>query len=124
MSVKVLIVEDDPPLNEVYELLLSEQGYDVAVAFDGEEALSKTKQFEPDLILLDLLMPNMGGIEFLEKYDLVKLHPNTKVIVFSNLDTRKDIDMVYELGVQKYMLKSWASPKELLNIVEDVLAGE
>ena len=100
---------------------LSEQGYDVAVAFDGEEALSKTKQFEPDLILLDLLMPNMGGIEFLEKYDLVKLHPNTKVIVFSNLDTRKDIDMVYELGVQKYMLKSWASPKELLGIVKDVL---
>ena len=121
MSAKILIVEDEKVLNEAYELILKNQGYEVEVAHDGQEALDKIRVFEPDLILLDLRMPRIDGIEFLKRYKLNENHPDVKVIVFSNLDTQKDIDQAYELGAQRYMLKAWASPKELVKLVADTL---
>ncbi len=114
---KILIVEDEQVLNEAYELILKKEGYDVNVAYDGEQALEMLKEFSPDLILLDLRMPKVSGIEFLTKYELPKKHPEVKVIVFSNLDTEKEIDQAYSLGAHKYMLKAWASPKELVKLV-------
>lgn len=121
---KILIVEDERILNEAYELILRKQGYDVSVAYDGQEALDITDRETPDLILLDLRMPNISGIEFLKKYDLKKKHPKVKVIVFSNLDAEKEIDDAYNLGADKYMLKAWASPKELVKLVENTLQIE
>jgi two-component system, OmpR family, response regulator VicR len=123
MKSKILIVEDEKILSEAYEQILSAQGYDVLVAYDGEEALKKLESFEPKLILLDIRMPKMGGIEFLENYDLLENHVDVKVIVFSNLDTQKEIDQAYELGAQRYILKAWASPKELIKLVHDTLAS-
>lgn len=121
---KILIVEDEHILNEAYELILKKEGYDVSVAFDGKEALELTAQHTPDLILLDLRMPNISGIEFLKKYELHKKHPQVKVIVFSNLDAEKEIDEAYSLGADKYMLKAWASPKELVKLVQNTLEDE
>lgn len=118
---KILIVEDELALNEAYELILKKEGYDVKVAYDGQEALEIVKNMSPDLILLDLRMPRVGGIEFLSKYELSKKHPDVKVIVFSNLDTEKEIDEAYSLGAHKYMLKAWASPKELIKLVQATL---
>lgn len=118
---KILIVEDEQVLNEAYQTVLQKSGYDVSVAYDGLEALELTKSIEPDLILLDLRMPRVGGIEFLKEYNLLGKHPDVKVIVFSNLDTQKEIDEAYNLGARKYMLKAWASPRELVKLVEDTL---
>lgn len=118
----VLIVEDDPDLAEVYQTLLTQAKYSVALARNGEEALQKAAEHKPDLILLDLRMPVMDGVEFLEKYNLKKLHPNVKVIVFSNYDLQDSIDDSYKLGASRYVLKAWASPKELLQIVADELS--
>jgi len=118
---EVLIVEDERALNQAYEMILKKAGYDVTCAFDGDEALEKAKAFEPDVILLDLRMPRMSGIEFLESYKPKKEHPKVRIIVFSNLDMQKDIDKAYELGASKYMLKAWASPDELLKMVSDQL---
>jgi DNA-binding NarL/FixJ family response regulator len=64
----------------------------------------------------------MDGIHFLRHASLKKYHPNTKVIVFSNYDMQKEIDEAYRLGAERYILKAWASPKELLQIVEETLA--
>lgn len=121
MKKKILVVEDELTLNEAYELILQKSGYDVLVAHDGDEALAITKEVEPDVILLDLRMPRKNGIEFLREYDLIKQHPNVKVIVFSNLDMQSEIDEAYELGAHKYILKAWASPKELIQLVKDTL---
>lgn len=118
---KILIVEDERELNEAYQMILKKEGYDVRAAYDGDEALDITSQDEPDLILLDLRMPKVSGIEFLKKYNLAKKHPEVKVIVFSNLDTQKEIDDAYALGADKYMLKAWASPKELARLVSEML---
>lgn len=121
MKKKILVVEDEQTLSEAYQLILESEGYDVSLASDGVEALAITASQEPDLILLDVRMPNMNGIEFLEKYNVAKNHPHTKVIVFSNLDTQKEITEAYELGADRYILKAWASPKELIQLVKDTL---
>lgn len=121
MSRKILIVEDERTLNEAYQMLLDKEGYEVHVAFDGEEALKICETVEPDLILLDLRMPKLGGIGFLEAYELEAKHPTVKVIVFSNLDTQGEVERAYKLGAHKYMLKAWASPKELSQLVANTL---
>ncbi len=117
----VLIVEDEKALNQAYEMILKKAGYEVKGVYDGLEALKAVKTFEPDLILLDLRMPNMSGSEFLAKYDAKNKHPKVKIIVFSNLDAQKEIDEVYALGATRYVLKAWASPRELLQLVADTL---
>jgi CheY-like chemotaxis protein len=120
----ILVVEDDVTLNEAYELILKQEGYDVSVAFTGKEALAiTTAKGDPDMIILDLRMPVMDGIEFLKRYRPHKSHPHVSIIVFSNYDMPEEIEQVYELGAERYVLKAWASPRELLKIVEDTLAA-
>jgi len=120
----ILIVEDEQALNEAYQTILRKAGYTVQVAFDGEEALEVAQMEEPAIILLDLRMPRMDGIEFLRNYNLRQEHPNVKVIVFSNYDMQKEIDEAYDLGADRYFMKALASPKELLQVVENTLAGQ
>lgn len=121
---KILIVEDEPALNDAYQTILRKEGYDVTTAFDGKEALELVKTAEPQLILLDLRMPKVSGIEFLKKYQATTKHPHVKIIVFSNLDAQKDIETAYQLGAQRYMLKAWASPNELVKLVKETLATD
>ncbi|USN96670.1 MAG: response regulator [Candidatus Nomurabacteria bacterium] len=115
----ILVVEDEPELAEIYRVLLAQAGYDVTVMHNGKDALKYTSEKSPDLILLDLRMPIMDGVEFLKKYELKDKHPKVKVVVFSNYDMQDEIDDAYRLGAERYVLKAWASPKELLQIVKD-----
>lgn len=121
---KLLIVEDDVDLNDAYRMILSSAGYEVAQAFNGEEALKEIeKNGDPRIIFLDLRMPVMNGIEFLEQYDAPQ-HKDTTIIVFSNYDAQKEVDKAYNLGAHRYVLKARAAPKELIRIVEDTLAED
>lgn len=118
----ILIVEDDLALNEAYKTILSSVGYDTRAAFNGEEALEMVKQQDPDIIFLDLRMPVMDGIGFLKAYEPKTKHPHVKIIVFSNYDMQREVDEAYQLGAERYVLKAWASPKELIKIVQDLTA--
>ncbi len=122
MSKKILVVEDEKVLNNAYQTILEKAGFEVSVAFDGEQAHEVLASFDPDVILLDLKMPNLDGIGMLRKYDIRKHHPNAKIIVFSNFDLQQEIDEAYDLGADKYMLKAGASPKDLVKIIEDITA--
>ena len=117
---RILIVEDEQLLNEAYQTILTREGYDVDSAFDGKEALEKVKDADPDLILLDLRMPRVDGLDFLREYKPSTEHPNVKIIVFSNLDEQSEIESAFELGAQKYIMKAWATPKELVRIAGTV----
>jgi len=116
---QVLIVEDDAALSDAFTIVLTKEGYDVVAAYNGKEALEKVKSMKPALILLDLLMPVMGGKEFLEKF---QNEHDIPVIVLSNLDTKNDIQEVLDLGATRYMLKAWASPKELVKLVKETIS--
>lgn len=117
----VLIVEDEEMLNEAYQVVLKSAGYNILTAFDGKEALDVLAKHTVDIILLDLRMPVLDGIGFLEAYQLDKQNDPPKVIIFSNFDMQKEIDQAYDLGADKYMLKAWASPKELLQLIGNLL---
>ena len=117
---KILIVEDESLLSEAYSTILDKQDYKTVAVFNGKEALDYLVDNDVDLILLDLRMPKMSGIEFLIEYKK-KRKPLPKTIVFSNYDAQKDIDMAFKYGAVRYMLKAWASPKELVKVVKDTL---
>lgn len=96
---KILLVEDDPVLSETYQLILSTQPYLCDYAENGKIALKMCKRKDYDLVLLDIMMPEMNGIEFIEKLDNLEF-VESKIIVMSNLSSGKELDRVRELGVQ------------------------
>lgn len=124
MQPNILVVEDDAALNDAYKTILSAAGYDTRTAFNGKEALELAEEAEPDIIFLDLRMPVLDGIGFLRAYRPKDNHPEVKIIVFSNYDMQQEVDEAYELGAERYVLKAWASPKELIKIVKDTMAAD
>jgi len=116
---RVLIVEDEKALNEAYQTILHQHHYITDSAANGEEALALVEQHLPDVILLDMKMPRMNGLEFLRQLAAKKLDP--VVIVFSNYDVESEIDEAFRLGAKHYMLKAWAAPQELVRVVEAAL---
>lgn len=116
----VLIVEDEQALQDAYSLLLRVKNYKVFQAVNGREALKVLKSEKPDYIILDILMPVMGGIEFLETAHIVEKYPDTKVLVLSNLSDQKTVDTVMRLGASRYLLKASTSPGELLQTLESL----
>lgn len=118
---RILIVEDDRDLNNAYSIILRNEGHEVVESYDGKEALEKVKDFEPDLILLDLLMPIMGGLEFLQHFDLVNSHPKVKVLIFTNMENSPEVNEAYKLGAHRCIIKSWTAPHNLARVVNDTL---
>ena len=118
---KILIIEDYLSIQKIFETALESEGYDVTVAADGQEALQVVGDLKPDLILLDLLMANIGGLEFLRLFK-AKDHPETKVVVFSNLSSPELYKEAETLGAAAYLAKSKFTPKELVVEIKKVLA--
>ena len=116
----ILVVEDDHDLNNAYCIILRHAGHEVAAAFDGEDALEKLKDFEPDLVLLDLLMPVMGGLEFLQKWDS-KRRSKVKILIFTNMENSPEVSEAYKLGANRCIIKSWTAPHNLAKVVGDTL---
>lgn len=119
----ILIVEDDKDLNQAYQMILEQDGHDVAAAYNGEEALAAAEGKEPALILLDLLMPIMGGLEFLKNYDLTK-HKKVKVLIFTNMENSPEVNEAYNLGAHRCIIKSWTAPQNLSHVVTEALNGK
>jgi DNA-binding response OmpR family regulator len=120
---KILLVEDDVDLNRAYSLILKQDKYDVESAFNGEEALEILERFEPDLILLDLLMPIKSGIDFLEEYSASKL-TRPRILVITNLENTGEISKALELGGYKCIVKSHTTPQGLKKIVKTTLKNQ
>ncbi len=118
---RILIVEDDAMLQSAYVTVLKAEGYEVAAASDGLEGLAAANDLKPDAILLDMLMPNLNGLEFLQAYQAPQKHPRTKIVVFSNMSVPSDVRSAMSLGATKYLTKSSFTPKEIAEIIKDVL---
>ena len=109
----ILVVEDNTTLSEAYEMILSHDGHKVEIAYNGKEGLEKLKKFTPDLILLDLLMPQLDGLGFLKEFRKQYPKSETKIVVLTNLDQDKEITAALKLGAYKYIVKARTSPKQL-----------
>ncbi|MBN1331423.1 response regulator [Candidatus Dojkabacteria bacterium] len=101
---KVMIVEDDKPISEVLKIKLDAEGFDVTVAENGKIATDLLAQGKYDLILLDLIMPEMNGFDVLEW--MKKENNKTKVIVLTNLSQPSDVEKAKKLGASDYIVKS------------------
>lgn len=121
---KVLIVEDEEFLRDVYVDTLSPQGYSIEVAKDGEEALQKIKAGDWDLILLDILLPKLTAFDILEKlnndptYNKAK---NKNILFLTNLDSEADMHRALALGGHGYLIKSNITPGELVQNIKSFL---
>jgi CheY-like chemotaxis protein len=116
----ILVVEDDQSLNLAYKTILEASGYNVETACNGQEALLKLNDYRPNLILLDLLMPIMDGLEFLKKYQ-PKENKNTAVLLFTNMESSPGVEEAYKLGIRAVIVKSMTSPAQLTELVKNTL---
>lgn len=117
---RIIVIEDDKVLNQAYKLILEKEGHEVRTAFNGAEGLDLVDESEPDIILLDLLMPVMGGLDFLKAYDAHK-HPRVKVVILSNIGNEKEAEKGLGLGAYKYIVKAHASPHDLSILVNHLI---
>lgn len=113
MAKKILIVEDYRFLREAIGKKLREDGFDVSEAVDGEEGLKKTKEEKPDLVLLDLILPGIGGFDVLAKIKEDATLNKVKVIVLSNLGQKEEIEKGMSLGANDYLVKANFTPREI-----------
>lgn len=103
---KILLVEDDDSLASVYQTRLQAEGFDIRRVPNGEEALSATLEYKPDLILLDVMMPKVSGFDVL---DILRNTPetvNVKIIMLTALSQDSDKERATSLGVDDYLVKS------------------
>jgi two-component system NtrC family response regulator len=117
----ILLIEDYPSLQKIYSAILENEGHVVYVAADGNQGLVLANQHKINLILLDLLMPNAGGIKFLEAYKL-KSHPSVKLIILTNVFTTELVNQALELGASNYLVKADITPQTMAKVVDETLA--
>jgi len=120
---KILVVEDDPLMSRMYQKIFTFEGYEVEMAGNGEEGLDKVRSSKPTLVLLDVMMPKMNGLQVLEK---LKADPETKaipVIMLTNLAGQQDAEAALAKGAIKYIVKSEYEPKQVVSMVKEILAG-
>lgn len=119
---KILVIEDDAALRKVYVNVLTKEGHAVESAVDGQEGLRMAEAAEPDLILLDMRMPHMTGIEFLRAYDVRSKHPNVRVVAFSASDVPQLVDDARQLGVVRYLAKYNFTPRSMVAVIKEALS--
>lgn len=117
----ILLVEDDPFLIDIYTTKLKEAGFSVEVAESGELVFKKIKEKIPDLLILDIVLPQIDGWEVLKKIREDLELKNLKVIILSNLGQKEDIEKASKLGVTKYLVKAHYTPSEILKEIKAVL---
>lgn len=123
MAQKILVVEDDQFLRELYDELLKEEGYEVTLAEDGEKGLSQIQKGGFDLILLDIMLPKIDGLEILRR---VKNKPpekqNGSTVLLTNLGQDSIIKEGFSLGASGYLIKSAMNPDQVLSEVKVFLS--
>ncbi len=122
---KILLVEDDPFLIDIYTTKLKESGLLVDIATTGQDCLKKLAKEKFDLLILDIVLPQIDGWEILEKIKKAKegqkLKKDLKIVVLSNLGQKEEVERGLGLGVDKYLIKAHYTPSEVLKEIEKLL---
>lgn len=118
---KILMIEDDRTLSRLYQTKLTKTGYEVEIAFDGQEGLDKLANFKPDVILLDVIIPKIDGFAVLEKIKESPIWKKIPVILLTNLGQDEDVAKGKKLGASDYLVKSNLTPTEIIKKMETVM---
>jgi DNA-binding response OmpR family regulator len=120
---KILIVEDDQIVANIYRNKFSVEGYQVEIASDGQAGLETLHSFKPDAVILDLMLPKITGVELMKKVRAEPEFKNLPIIVFSNTYLTNMVQDAWKAGATKCLSKANCSPKQLLEVVHTTLAG-
>lgn len=117
----ILLIDDDQFLLDMYSIKFNSRGHHIFIARDGADALVQIKAgLLPDIILLDMIMPKMSGLEFLEEFRKSKLSPKSLVIMLTNQGQMPDIEAAEKLGIKGYIIKATTIPSEVVSEVERI----
>ena len=119
---QILIVEDDVFLADLYKTKFTLEGFEVYSGYDGEKGLELAKKNEPDIILLDLILPKMGGFAVLEAIKADKKLKNIPVILLTNLSQKSDVEKGLKMGAKDYLIKAHFMPSEVVAKIKKLIA--
>ncbi|MCX6765719.1 MAG: response regulator [Candidatus Moranbacteria bacterium] len=117
----ILLVEDDAFVTDIYHTKLEQEGFAIMVAENGMEAIKRLEEQLPDLILLDIIMPYMDGIEVLKKIKEKKEWKNIPVILLTNLSEKEKVEEGLGIGASDYLIKSHFTPSEVVGKIRSLL---
>jgi CheY-like chemotaxis protein len=120
---KVLVIEDDGDIRSAYVFELKQAGFEVFQAADGAEAVPLFERVQPDIVLLDMLMPGLSGLDFLRSANISGRFPATKIVALSNIDTPRVVQQAKELGVSDYIIKVDTTPRQMVEALRQHLAA-
>ena len=118
---KVAIVEDVPSLADMYRFKFEQAGFEVVVAYNGEEGLQKITDFRPDLVLLDLMLPEMSGDQVLARVRAYDWGKGIRVLILTNIGEDEAPALLRTLNVDRYIVKADYTPAQVVDIVKEVL---
>jgi len=121
MAKKILLIEDEEIMIDLLQRKLTQEGYEISVTRDGEEGLKAMREVSPDLILLDIIMPKMGGFEVMEEMQKDKELKKIPVIIISNSGQPVEIDRAQKLGAKDWLIKIEFDPQEVVEKVKKLI---
>lgn len=119
--VKIAIIEDDQAISQMYRIKFEAEGYTVETASNGKLGLELTETMRPDIILLDLMMPEMTGDEMLVKLRQTDWGKDTKVIILTNMGEQEAPEIVKQLNVKRFIVKAEMTPRQVAELVKTEL---
>jgi DNA-binding response OmpR family regulator len=120
---KLLIIDDDPFILEMYVLKFKEEGFIVETAKEGKEGLRKIREMKPDLVFLDVVMPMLDGLEMLRELRKNKETQNMKIVLLTNLGQKDDVERGMKLGADDYIIKAHFTPSEVVAKARSILSS-
>jgi len=119
----VLLIEDEFGFRRIYTSVFKYAGYDVLDAEDGEKGFQMVLKHRPSIVLLDLLLPKLNGLEVLKKIRATDEIKKTPVIIFSVMGEEREVGMGLSMGANDYLIKGNSNPKEILDKVQEILSA-
>ena len=120
---KIAIIEDDPVISQMYRMKFESDGFDVQLANDGEHGVALVKEYSPDLILMDLQMPEMDGATALAHIRKSDWGKDIPVIILTNLGEEEAPKEIRALGIHSYIVKAELTPRQVVQRVKDALSA-
>lgn len=120
---KILLVEDDPLLIDVYSTKLKQSGFEVNVVENGEKALAAAEEQQPDLVLLDIVLPHIDGWDILHNLRASKKLKGVQIVILSNLGQKEEISKGLAMGAAKYLIKAHYTPSEIVQEIINLIGN-